>query len=160
MNISLKRLNSCCACMLSSIRRFFSQPAAVLDKLSLCIKQFTFIFLYIPYWSKVCLQLYCISAYCISSFHFFFFRDSVWLCVQRSFHVRAHQTGLQINLSGQLLSHSLLVLRLKRQSELRWLTRQLKPVCTDLGFRPRRWTAVPAQRPPKVIHHEEFHFAS
>ena len=27
------------------------------------------------------------------------------------------------------------------------------------GIPSQRWTAVPVQRPPKVIHHEEFHFA-
>lgn len=106
-----------------------------------------------------------IASLLIAFLHFISFRDNFWPDVQRELFSwkGAHQTRIQINLSGHVWPTHYWRLDLKKKkksgSGLRWLTRQLKPLWRDLGSRPRqRWMAIPVQRPPKVIHHQEFSF--
>ena len=48
----------------------------------------------------------------------------------------------------------------KKLRGLRWVTKELKPLCRKFGIASWRWAAVLVQRPPKVIHHEKISFCS
>lgn len=65
------------------------------------------------------------------------------------------QMGVQVNSRGHGDS---LEVQFNKPEEIK-VTDNGAVTRRDFGITSQHWAAVPIQRPPKVIHHEEFHFA-
>lgn len=95
-------------------------------------------------------------------FFFFYLISSVWSLAQSTKRTEKWFCGmiLQMRIQVDWRGHAdSLEVHFKNLKRPRWLTMQLKPLGRDFRITSQHWAAVPIQRPPKVIHHEEFHFS-
>lgn len=77
-----------------------------------------------------------IASLLIAFLHFISFRDNVWPDVQRDCFMEGLIRWESKSICQVMFDRLITGSSIKKQSGLRWLTRQLKPLCRDLGLHP------------------------
>lgn len=77
-----------------------------------------------------------IASLLIAFLHFISFRDDVWPNVQRDCFMEGLIRWESKSICQVMFDRLITGGSIKKRSELRWLTRQLKPLCRDLGSHP------------------------
>lgn len=106
-----------------------------IDHVFLCF-EFQECFLSLSHLPHLCACCLSVTSLLIAFLHFISFHVNIWPNVQRDCFVEGFIRWESKSICQVMFDRLITGGSIKKRSELRWLTRQLKPLCRDLGSRP------------------------
>lgn len=100
-----------------------------------------------------------IASLLIAFLHFISFRDNVWLNVQRDCFMEGLIRWESKSICQVMFDRLITGGSIKKPEWAQVTDKAAEAIMQRFGITSQCWTAIPIQRPPKVIHHEEFHLA-
>ena len=91
--------------------------------------------------------------------HYICLRDNVWPAAQTDCFMEGLIRWESKSICQLMFDRLITGGSIKKRSGAQVTDKAAETIMQKCGIESQPWMAVPVRRPPKVIHHEEFHFA-